>query len=61
MTLFSASLITLGIYLYTKYRESYINKLKGDVRDLSSFTMLNTIPNKQQEMFQLLNKKLRKN
>ncbi|WP_348702095.1 hypothetical protein [Tenacibaculum sp. 190524A02b] len=56
MTLFSASLVVTGVYFFTRYKESYINKLKGNVREISKFTIKNTKPEKQAEMFEVLEK-----
>ena len=56
MTLFSASLVVTGVYFFTRYKESYINRLKGNVREISKFTIKNTKPEKQAEMFEVLEK-----
>ncbi|WP_422092127.1 hypothetical protein [Tenacibaculum ovolyticum] len=58
-TFTSASFLAFGIYLFTKFKQSKINKLKGDIREISRFTVLNTKPGKQKEMFSLFNKLLR--
>ncbi len=47
-------ILVYSVYLITKYKKSYINKLKGDVRMLSRFTILNTKASKTEEAFKLL-------
>ncbi len=59
VTIFSASFLALGVYLFTKYKQSYINSLKGDIREISRFTVLNTKPGKQKEMFSMFDKLLK--
>ena len=54
-TVLSAILLTIGIRLFTQYRQTRINELKGSIREISQFAMFNTLPNKQQEMFKILN------
>lgn len=59
ITLVSASFLAVGVYFFTKFKQSYINSLKGDIREISRFTVLNTKPGKQKEMFNLFNKLLK--
>jgi len=59
MSILSAILMVLTLYYITKYKKSRINELKGDIREISRFTVLNTKPGKQKEMFNLFNKLLK--
>lgn len=56
LTIFSACFVTIGLYIFTKYKQSYINSLKGDIREISRFTVLNTKPGKQKDMFNMFEK-----
>ncbi len=53
VTIVSALFVSLGLYLYTRYKKNYINKLKGDIREISQFTVKNTKESKQSDMFEL--------
>ncbi len=61
ITLSSATGITLSIFYYTKYRKNKIKELQKDINELSRFAILNTTAGKQEEMFNLFDKQIKKN
>ena len=53
MTLVSAAVVVLAVYLITKYQDHYINRLKEKVSRLAAFSFLHTKQEKKSEMLNL--------
>ncbi len=53
MTLLSAAVVVLAIYLITKYQDHYINRLKEKVSRLAAFSFLHIKQEKKSEMLNL--------
>ena len=53
MTLVSAAVVVLAVYLITKYQDHYINRLKEEVSRLAAFSFLHTKQEKKSEMLNL--------
>lgn len=53
MTLLSAAVVVLAVYLITKYQDHYINRLKEKVSRLAAFSFLHTKQEKKSEMLNL--------
>ena len=60
MTLLSAGIVVLAVYLITKYQDHYINRLKDKISRLVAFSFLHTKQEKKPEMLNLF-KELSKN
>lgn len=54
VTFISAALVSIAVWLITKYEEHYINVLKSKYLNLVKFTFINTKEEKRKEMLSML-------